>query len=237
MAGRKTTRNRECNNKKEVVDIIGQRKEHLSPYPRRLVGEKMREKVIAIGVLVMLVMTFTLVSAAQEDVSPYPGWFCPDSPLYGLKIALENIDEAVSHSADAKLDKQVAYAEERIAEAKAMIEKGKPEAAEKAMDGYTAKVAAIDATATKPNVTEKGLQHAQQMLSKHEAVLQGLIGDLNILEQYEPALQRALNNSRTAKATLERVIAKRGPEGVSIVERPEVPPAKGEKKRIKKIRR
>jgi hypothetical protein len=162
-------------------------------------GEKMREKAIAIGVMLMLVMTFTPVSAAQEDVPPYPGLFCPDSPLYGLKIALENIDEAVSRSADAKLDKQVAHAEERIAEAKAMIEKGKPEAAEKAMDGYTAKAAAIGETATKPNVTEKGLQHAQQMLSKHETVLQGLIGDLNILEQYEPALQRALNKRRTAE--------------------------------------
>jgi len=194
----------------------------------------MREKAIAIGVMLMLVMTFTPVSAAQEDVQPYPRLFCPDSPLYGLKIALENIDEGVSRSADAKLDKQVAHAEERIAEAKAMIEKGKPEAAEKAMDGYTAKAAAIDATATKPNVTEKGLQHAQQMLSKHETVLQGLIGDLTILEQYEPALQRALNKRRTAEDTLNRVIAKMVPEEVPIEERPEASPAKGEKKSDKK---
>ncbi|MEA1958011.1 MAG: DUF5667 domain-containing protein [Euryarchaeota archaeon] len=197
----------------------------------------MREKAIAIGVMLMLVMTFTPVSAAQEDVPPYPGLFCPDSPLYGLKIALENIDEAVSRSADAKLDKQVAHAEERIVEAKVMIEKGKPEAAEKAMEGYTAKAAAIDATATKPNVTEKGLQHAHLMLSKHEAVLQGLIGDPNILEQYEPALQRALNKRRTAEDTLNRVIAKMVPEEGPIEESPEAPPTKGEKKGDKKNRR
>jgi hypothetical protein len=49
MAGRKTTGNRECNNKKELVDIIGQRKEHLSPYPWRLV--KMVSKRIEIGIL------------------------------------------------------------------------------------------------------------------------------------------------------------------------------------------
>ena len=196
--------------------------------------KKMREKAIAIGVMVMLVMTFTSVSTAQEDVPPYPECFCPESPLYGLKIALENIDEAVSRSADAKLDKQVAHAEERIAEAKAMIEKGKPEAAEKAMKGYTEKTAAIGETATKPNVTEKGLQHAHLMLSKHETVLQGLIGDPNMSEQYKPALQRALNNRRTAEDTLNRMRAKRGPEEVPIVERPEASPAKGEKKRDKK---
>lgn len=198
------------------------------------VGKKMREKAIAIGVMVMLVMTFTPVSAAQEDVTPYQGRFGPDSPLYGLKIAFEKIDEAVSLSADAKLGKQVAYAEERIAEAKAMIEQRKLEAAEKAMEGYTAKAAAIGETATKPNVTEKGLQHAHLMLSKHETVLQGLIGDPNMSEQYKPALQRALNNSRTAEDTLNRMRAKRGPEEVPIVERPEASPAKGEKKRDKK---
>ncbi|MDI6885439.1 MAG: DUF5667 domain-containing protein [archaeon] len=186
----------------------------------------MREKAIAIGVMVMLVMTFTPVSAAQEDVTPYQGRFGPDSPLYGLKIAFENIDEAVSLSADAKLGKQVAYAEERIAEAKAMIEKGKSEAAEKAMEGYTAKAAAIDATATRPGVTEEKLQHAQQMLSKHKAVLQGLIDDQNMPVQCKPALQRALNNSRTAEDTLDRVVAKMGPEGVPIEERPEEIPAK-----------
>jgi len=120
----------------------------------------MREKAIAIGVMLMLVMTFTPVSAAQEDVPTYPRLFCPDSPLYGLKIALENIDEGVSRSADAKLDKQVAHAEERIAEARAMIEKGKPE--------------------------------------------------------------------------VNRVIAKMVPEEVPIEERPEAPPAKGEKKGDKK---
>ncbi|MHC1611074.1 MAG: DUF5667 domain-containing protein [Candidatus Methanospirareceae archaeon] len=186
----------------------------------------MREKAIAIGVMVMLVMTFMPLSAAQEDVPPYQGWFAPDSPLYGLKIAFEKIDEAVSLSADAKLDKQVAYAEERIAEAKAMIEKGKPEAAEKAMDGYIAKTAAISETVTKPDVTEEGLQHARQMLSKHETVLQGLINDPNMPEQCKPALQRALNNSRTAEDTLDRVIAKMGPEGVPMEERPEELPAK-----------
>jgi Mn-dependent DtxR family transcriptional regulator len=170
--------------------------------------KKMREKVIAIGVMVMLVMTFTPVSAAQEDVPPYHGRFGPDSPLYGLKIAFENIDEAVSRSADAKLDKQVAHAEERIAEAKAMIEKGKLEAAEKAMERYTAKAAAINGTATKPDVTEEGLQHARQMFRKHETVLHGLIGDPNMPEKAKSALQRALGNSKAVGMVLSDNVLK-----------------------------
>jgi hypothetical protein len=168
----------------------------------------MRGKTIAIGVMIMLVMSFTPVSAAQEDVPPYQGRFGPDSPLYGLKIAFENIDEAVSLSADAKLDKQVAHAEERIAEAKAMIEKGKHEATEKAMKGYTAKTAAIDETATKPDVTEEGLQRAQQMLSKHETVLQGLIGDPNMPNQAKSALQRAVENSKAVDMVLSDNVLK-----------------------------
>lgn len=169
---------------------------------------KMREKAIAIGVMVMLVMTFTPVSAAQEDVPPYQGRFGPDSPLYGLKIAFENMDEAVSRSADAKLDKQAAHAEERIAEAKSMIEKGKPEAAEKAMEGYTAKAAAIDGTATKPDVTEEGLQRARQMIRKHERVLQGLIGDPDMPEQAKSALQRALENGKAVDMVLSDNVLK-----------------------------
>ncbi len=168
----------------------------------------MREKAIAIGVMLMLVMTFMPVNAAQEDVPPYPGGFGPDSPLYGLKIAFENIDEAVSRSADAKLDKQVAHAEGRIAEAKAMIEKSKPEAAEKAMVGYTAKAAAINATATKPDVTEEGLQHARQMIRKHERVLHGLIDDPNMPEQAKFALQRALENSKAVDMVLSDNVLK-----------------------------
>ncbi len=168
----------------------------------------MREKVIAIGVMVMLVMTFTPVRAAQEDVHPYQGRFGPDSPLYGLKIAFEGIDEAVSLSADAKLDKQVAHAEERIAEAKAMIEKGKLEAAEKAMERYTAKAAAINGTATKPNVTEEGLQHARQMIRKHERVLHGLFDDPMMPEQAKSALQRALGNSKAVGMVLSDNVLK-----------------------------
>ena len=61
------------------------------------------------------------------------------------------------------------------------------------------------------------------MLSKHEIVLQGLIDDQNMSEQYKPTLQRALNNSRTTEDTLDRMIAKMGPEGVPMEERPEEP--------------
>ena len=168
----------------------------------------MRGKTIAIGVMVMLVMSFTPVSAAQEDVPPYQGRFGPDNALYGLKIAFENIDEAVSLSADAKLDKQAVHAEERIAEARAMMEKGKHEAAEKAMDGYTAKAAAIDATATKPDVTEEGLQHARLMIRKHERVLHGLIGDPDMPEQAKSALQRAVENSKAVDMVLSDNVLK-----------------------------
>ncbi|HEC56928.1 MAG TPA: hypothetical protein ENI32_03460 [Candidatus Syntrophoarchaeum butanivorans] len=170
----------------------------------------MKKEAIVLGVMVVFAIAFfapVIPAAAEEESIQYDGWVGPDSALYGLKIAFENIYEAVSFSVDAKLAKQAINAEKRLAEAEAMMEKGKPEAAQKALERYMIKVAAINRTVCEDNCSETSLQNVQQRMYRHRITLQALIEDPKMPEEAKPALEMALNRSRVAEMVLsERVL-------------------------------
>ncbi|MFW6143605.1 MAG: DUF5667 domain-containing protein [Patescibacteria group bacterium] len=107
-------------------------------------------KLITKGVLLVVLLgsAFTLTQAkanaqetttTQESEEIYqllqPG-VEPDSPFYFLKRLGEKINMAFTFNAEAKARKSVKYAEKRLAEAKAMADKGKPALAEKVMNDY-----------------------------------------------------------------------------------------------------
>ena len=138
----------------------------------------------------------------EEDIQAYEGWLGPDNMFYGLKIALQNVNEERSPTAEAKLKLKIKHAEERIAEAKAMEKKGKAWAFGKAMDRYNEKTEEINETLEGGNISEEGLEHAIRMVTKHKFVLQGLIDDPNMPEEARKGLQNALENSDKAAGAL-----------------------------------
>ena len=96
--------------------------------------------------LFALVVLLTLVTpaVAQENktaevqgvkLTEKPG-ILPDSPLYGLKRAAERIRLALTFNDDSKIKLELKYAERRLAEAKEMVKKGKPDMAEKVIKDH-----------------------------------------------------------------------------------------------------
>jgi DNA repair exonuclease SbcCD ATPase subunit len=171
-----------------------------------------------------LVVLLASIAYAQEEIPPYEGWLGPDNLFYGLKVALQNLEEKEAATAEEKIAKQLEHAEERIAEAKAMAKKGKEWAVERAMKEYRKKAEEINETAAE--VEEKGIENAIQRLKKHQEVLQNLINETGMPEQCKDALRRALENSRKAEDALEKAKVAREKAKEKIPEETPVPEEK-----------
>jgi Domain of unknown function (DUF5667) len=110
-----------------------------------------------------------------DDVQPYTGPLGPDSPLYGLKLALENLDEAFTFNTSEKVVKEMQHAELRIAEIKGLLLMNKSVVAERALDGYFEKMnlTSLDLSSIPARTT--GIANAYQQHVKHELVLYDLL--------------------------------------------------------------
>src|SRR5574341_1832874 len=104
--------------------------------------------------IVLLVMAFTAgaadngmneaVSESEEelhdDIGEYEGSMGPGNSLYGLKLALEALDETFTFNESEKLGKQIAHARQRIAEMRSELKKKNNEAANRALEKHMEKI-------------------------------------------------------------------------------------------------
>lgn len=158
-----------------------------------------------------VILTLTLVSLLSFSVSaqnlPNPG-VTPDSWMYGLDRAFEKISLALTFDKVKKAEKRLLMASERIAELKAMVDKGKPEFVDKLRSAYENGINETEndieaARALGKNVTLLA-EHVSNMTYKHVLVLQGLLD--KVPEQARPSIERAINVSQTGhERAVERV--------------------------------
>ncbi len=149
----------------------------------------------------------------DDDIAPYNGPFGLGNPLYGLKIAFEDLDESFTFNETERLNKQMNNARLRLSEVKREFILNNTGAADQALDLYWQKV---NLTQMRLNVlsssNETGLLHAQEMVTKHQAVLEGLM----LSHPNNTGLARAYNNSlalerkfeEKTRVRFERVIEK-----------------------------
>jgi hypothetical protein len=152
----------------------------------------MMGRLTAMGIIVLAVAWCAVGVACAEDVTPVPtpmgsdivitddveayfGPLGPDSPLYGLKLALENLDEAFTFNQSQKVIKQMDHAELRIAEIKGLLLMNKSVEAERALDAYFEKLnlTALDLSSIPVRTT--GIAVAYQEHVKHQLVLYDLL--------------------------------------------------------------
>lgn len=145
-----------------------------------------------ISIISILILSLSIIVNAQEtEELPNPG-ILPDSPLYGLKKAAEALGNAFAFGQKAKAERAVKLAKKRMAEAKAMAEKGKHEFVEKLNEEAEQKL-------------EKAKQHAEKSKNK-EAVLQKVE---SARSKHIEVLKRVLEKApEQAKANLQRVVEK-----------------------------
>lgn len=133
----------------------------------------MRKTILVLATISLL----AIPAFAQEDITG-PGT-TPDSPFYGLDRAVERIRLALARDRVRKARIRLKIAEERLAELKAMTERGKPEFAQRLMRDYESEINEteddIDAErALGRNVTELA-EHVSNVTYKHVLVLERVL--------------------------------------------------------------
>ena len=131
-------------------------------------------------------------TVVDDDETEDESLIGPGNALYGLSIAFENIGEIFTFNASEKLGKQVSHARKRIAEARSALKRNNTEEADEALAEYEAKISEVNSSMSKLSDNDTGLIHAQQMISKHQRILE----NLSISHPNNTGLERAYNNSK-----------------------------------------
>ncbi len=100
---------------------------------------------MAKGIFVSLVIVLFLfpLAAAHEEVLPKT---TPDRPFYGLSVALDKINLALTFDKRMKTNKGLIIAHERLLEIEAMREAGKLDKAQRSADNYAATMGTVAAS-------------------------------------------------------------------------------------------
>ena len=136
--------------------------------------------------------------------------------LYGLKIAFENLDDSFTFNQSERLAKEIDHADLRLAELKGALAANRTDAADQALDQYwqnlnqtegtlagfneTRSMPPLNGTGTTPSSLDPALMNAQEMILRHQFVLEDLLS----AHPDNPGLARAYENSRAFELKLEQ---------------------------------
>ncbi len=150
--------------------------------------------------LIVLVVAAAVLSPcvfAQDTTLPNPG-LTPDSPLYFLDTWSEDISLALTANPESKTRKQITIAEEKLAEAEAMGNKGKGEAAEVAADRYGKMVTSAAKGVVAAAQSGEGFTDAVgELLATSTSISQQVLAGVyeKVPEQARSAIQKAMQVS------------------------------------------
>jgi len=139
----------------------------------------------------------------SEDIAPYTGPIGADSPLHGLKIAMENLDETFTFNDTRRVEKQVDHARLRIAEVRRELDFNRTNTAERVLELYWEKLNMTGRSLTPFASNATGLLHAQEMIARHQSVL----ANLSLQYPNNTGLARAYNNSLFLEQKFEQKTA------------------------------
>ena len=151
----------------------------------------MIKKLLLVPLLIMFL--FVGVVQAQTNDLPEPG-LLPDSPFYFLKGWTEGIGTFFTFGDVVKAERFLNLSEKRLAEANALVAKGKPEVAEKAIERYQEQLnralTKAEEAKAKGLDTDEVLAKVSEATLKHQAVLAGVYE--RVPEQAKSAIERAM---------------------------------------------
>lgn len=178
----------------------------------------MKKKVLLTMTSFLLVGLFLFSSPvyAQEDQLPDPG-ITPDSPFYFLDNWGKSFGLFFAFGPEAKAEKALEYAGERLAEAQAMAAENRAQALERATKGYeqflsVASEKAVEAT------QQRGIDDVSELVAeatgKHLTILYELKDRLKerASDQAIEAIERARESSMTGQENALRALSRVKPE-------------------------
>jgi hypothetical protein len=174
---------------------------------------KKKQFILAGIVVIALFLSIGAVSALDDDstgaqggdgvsdtIEPYNGPIGADSPLYGLKLAMEDLDETFTFNDTRRVEKQLDHGRLRIAEVRRELQQNRGETAERALEQYKQKLNLTEGSLTPFTSNATGLLHAQEMIARHEEVLASLV----LQFPNNTGLLRAYNNSLSLERKFEK---------------------------------
>ena len=139
------------------------------------------------------IFLFAGVVQAQTNDLPEPG-LLPDSPFYFVKSWSEGVGTFFTFGDMAKAERFLNLSEKRLAEADALVAKGKPEVAEGAIGRYQEHLgralSKAEEAKTKGLDTDEVLAKVAEATLKHQAVLAGVYE--KVPAQAKSAIERAM---------------------------------------------
>ena len=151
---------------------------------------------------------------AQTEVELPSAGLTPDNPFYFLERFFEEIGNFFTFGDVAKAERYAKLAAERIAEVKAVIEKGKPEAAEIALKKYQEQLEKSLTKAEEAQVKGKSVAEVIEIVSqataKHLTVLEEVLE--KVPEEAKSAILHAREVSKTGQVKALEALAKEKPE-------------------------
>ena len=179
----------------------------------------MMKKLLFIPLITIFLFAGAVQAQTTNDL-PEPGML-PDSPFYFLKSWSENIGTFFTFDDVAKAERFLDLSEKRLAEANALVDKGKLEVAEKTIERYqeqfnTALAKAEEAKA-KDFDTDEVLAKASEATLKHQMVLADVYE--KVPEQAKSAIERAMEKSmRGHEEALKAISGQKREEAMQRVE-------------------
>ena len=138
----------------------------------------------------------------------------PDSWMYGFKRFFEDIDLFFTFDDVAKAEKYLKYAELRLAEAKEMAEKGKPEFVDDLIEEYEDNLEKANEISKIAQQLGKNVTKVTELVavatSIHVDVLENVLE--KVPEQAKPSIQRAITSSKRGNEEALKVLEKTQPE-------------------------
>jgi hypothetical protein len=132
----------------------------------------------SVGTVTALADNSTRIQSADgvsDTTEPYNGPIGAGSPLYGLKIAMENLDETFTFNDSQRVEKQIDHGNIRIEEVQRELQLNRPDIAERALEQYKQKLNLTEGSLVPFSTNTTGLLHAQEMITRHQEVLANLI--------------------------------------------------------------
>lgn len=147
-----------------------------------------------LSTLIASLVSTTCLAATNSTSLPNPG-ITPDSPFYFLDKWMEDIDLFFTFPKEAKAEKRLQFAEERLAEAQKMAQKGDLKALKEAEEGYEADIddATKDAKEAAKEGKENALEQVQEATAKHKEEMQEVLSKAP--EQAKESIQQAIEKS------------------------------------------
>jgi len=159
-----------------------------------------------------LVLGTVSVKAQTEELS-LPG-LTPDSVFYFLERISEGIGTFFTFGDLKKAERYAALAEERIAEVKAVVDKGKPEAAEKALKRYEDQLRKALALAERARIKGESIAEVTEVIAegsnKHVLVLEEVLD--KVPEEAKESIKQAKEVSMNGQKKALRALSTENPE-------------------------